>query len=50
MKVIRGCNTKLALQSLLEAEILGNAKDTNENVRTTEEKYKTLKKVYKKEN
>ena len=50
MKVIRGCNTKLALQLLLEAEILGNAKDTNENIRATEEKYKTLKKVYEKEN
>ena len=50
MKVIRGCNTKLALQLLVEAEILGNAKDTNENIRATEEKYKTLKKIYEKEN
>ena len=50
MKVIRGCNTKLALQLLIEAEILGNAKDTNENLRATKEKYKILKKVYEKEN
>lgn len=39
MKIIRGCNTKLALQLLIETEIFGNDKNT-------EEKYKILKKVY----
>ena len=46
MKIIRGCNTKYALSLLLEAEILGNAKDVGENQKSTEEKYKILKKVY----
>ena len=42
MKIIRGCNTKLALSLLIESEIFGNNKDLKE-------KYKVLKKVYEKE-
>ena len=42
MKIIRGCNTKLALSLLIETEIFGKDKDLKE-------KYKVLKKVYEKE-
>ena len=42
MKIIRGCNTKLALSLLIETEIFGKDKDLKE-------KYRVLKKVYEKE-
>lgn len=42
MKIIRGCNTKLALSLLVESEIFGKEKILNE-------KYKVLRKVYERE-